>query len=157
MCGGCHRLVIFAGDAWLMSCIPPCVTSPITRMSAHVARFRHALPLGAGPRNARIYPLAAVPVLVRDYLGTAPGWGDRGGGAGVAAQFHGSAGRAVVARIDEILRETGAEKVNLIGHSQGSLTARYAAAKRPDWVASVTSVAGPNHGSELADHFQEIG
>ena len=62
-------------------------------------------------------------------------------------------GEQLLARIDEILRETGAEKVNLIGHSQGALTARYAAAKRPDWVASVTSVAGPNHGSELADYL----
>lgn len=64
-------------------------------------------------------------------------------------------GEQLLARIDEILQETGAEKVNLIGHSQGSLTARYAAAKRPDLVASVTSVAGPNHGSELADYLHE--
>ena len=64
---------------------------------------------------------------------------------------------ALLARIDEILRETGAQKVNLFGHSQGSLTARYAAAKRPDLVASVTSVAGPNHGSELADHIHVTG
>ncbi len=62
-------------------------------------------------------------------------------------------GEQLLARIDEILRETGAQKVNLFGHSQGSLTARYAAAKRPDLVASVTSVAGPNHGSELADYL----
>ncbi|KPA92583.1 MULTISPECIES: esterase/lipase family protein [Pseudomonas] len=62
-------------------------------------------------------------------------------------------GEQLLSRIEQIRRETGAEKVNLIGHSQGALTARYAAAKRPDWVASVTSVAGPNHGSELADHF----
>lgn len=64
-------------------------------------------------------------------------------------------GEQLLVRIDEILRETGAEKVNLIGHSQGSLTARYAAAKRPDRVASVTSVAGPNHGSELADYLEK--
>ncbi|MHC8404465.1 esterase/lipase family protein [Pseudomonas sp. TMB3-21] len=64
-------------------------------------------------------------------------------------------GEQLLARIDEILRETGAAKVNLIGHSQGSLTARYAAGKRPDLVASVTSVAGPNHGSELADYLHK--
>jgi len=63
-------------------------------------------------------------------------------------------GDQLLAQIDEILRRTGAQKVNLIGHSQGALTARYAAAKRPDLVASVTSVAGPNHGSELADYLQ---
>lgn len=60
-------------------------------------------------------------------------------------------GEQLLAQIEAIVRETGAAKVNLIGHSHGSLTARYAAAMRPDLVASVTSVAGPNHGSELAD------
>ena len=64
-------------------------------------------------------------------------------------------GEQLLARIEAIRKETGAAKVNLIGHSQGSLTARYAAAKRPDWVASVTSVAGPNQGSELADYFEK--
>lgn len=60
-------------------------------------------------------------------------------------------GEQLLERIAEVMRETGAPRVHLIGHSQGALTARYAAALRPDWVASVTSVAGPNHGSELAD------
>jgi triacylglycerol lipase len=64
-------------------------------------------------------------------------------------------GEQLLMRIEEILRETGAQKVNLFGHSQGALTARYAAAKRPDLVASVTSVAGPNHGSELADYLEK--
>ncbi|MGV8916479.1 MAG: lipase family alpha/beta hydrolase [Pseudomonas sp.] len=63
-------------------------------------------------------------------------------------------GEQLLLLIEQILRETGAAKVNLIGHSQGALTGRYAAAKRPDLVASVTSVAGPNHGSELADHLE---
>ncbi|BAQ78508.1 MULTISPECIES: esterase/lipase family protein [Pseudomonas] len=62
-------------------------------------------------------------------------------------------GEQLLAQVQRILAETGASRVNLIGHSQGALTARYAAAKRPDWVASVTSVAGPNHGSELADYL----
>ncbi len=63
-------------------------------------------------------------------------------------------GEQLLLRIEQILRETGAQKVNLIGHSHGALTARYAASLRPEWVASVTSVAGPNQGSELADHLQ---
>jgi triacylglycerol lipase len=63
-------------------------------------------------------------------------------------------GEQLLGRLQEILQETGAAKVNLIGHSQGALTIRYAAAQRPDLVASVTSVAGPNHGSELADFFE---
>ncbi|MGY2401084.1 esterase/lipase family protein [Pseudomonas sp. SDO5271_S396] len=63
-------------------------------------------------------------------------------------------GEQLLVQIERIRLETGADKVNLIGHSQGALTARYAAAVRPEWVASVTSVAGPNQGSELADHIQ---
>lgn len=53
--------------------------------------------------------------------------------------------------IEGVLTKTGVQKVNLIGHSQGPLACRYAAAMRPDWVASVTSVNGVNHGSEFAD------
>jgi triacylglycerol lipase len=60
-------------------------------------------------------------------------------------------GEQLLAQIDRVLEGTGASKVNLIGHSQGALAARYAAAIAPQNVASVTSVSGPNHGSELAD------
>lgn len=60
-------------------------------------------------------------------------------------------GDQLLAQIERVLEGTGANKVNLIGHSQGALAARYAAAIAPGAVASVTSVSGPNHGSELAD------
>ncbi|MCQ6257201.1 triacylglycerol lipase [Pseudomonas sp. Q11] len=60
-------------------------------------------------------------------------------------------GEQLLAQIERILSGTGAERVNLIGHNQGALAARYAGAIAPDRVASVTSVSGPNHGSELID------
>ncbi|WP_439885139.1 alpha/beta fold hydrolase [Pseudomonas syringae] len=63
-------------------------------------------------------------------------------------------GEQLLKVIEQTVRETGAAKVNLIGHSQGALTVRYVAARRPDLVASVTSVAGPNYGSELADYLE---
>ncbi|MEN1835577.1 triacylglycerol lipase [Pseudomonas lijiangensis] len=63
-------------------------------------------------------------------------------------------GEQLLKIVEKTIRETGVSKVNLIGHSQGALTVRYVAAKRPDLVASVTSVAGPNHGSELADYLE---
>jgi len=83
-------------------------------------------------------------------------------GAGVEVRLarisavHGNAprGEQLLERLAEIRRDTGAAKVHLLGHSQGVLTARYAAAVRPEWVASVTSVAGPNHGSEPADSLK---
>lgn len=60
-------------------------------------------------------------------------------------------GQQLLMQVTRVLKGTGADKVNLIGHSQGALACRYAAALAPCSVASVTSVSGPNHGSELAD------
>jgi triacylglycerol lipase len=64
-------------------------------------------------------------------------------------------GEELLAQIDRVLSGTGATRVNLIGHGQGALAARYAAAMAPERVASVTSVSGPNHGSELADFLRK--
>lgn len=60
-------------------------------------------------------------------------------------------GEQLLAQIDNILALTGAKKVNLIGHSHGGPTARYAASISPGKVASVTSVGGVNWGSRFAD------
>lgn len=60
-------------------------------------------------------------------------------------------GEQLLAQIEEIVAVTGAKKVNIIGHSHGSPTARYVAGVRPDLVASVSSVGGANWGSEVAD------
>ena len=60
-------------------------------------------------------------------------------------------GEQLLAQVRQIMQETGAKKVNLIGHSQGSHSVRYVAGMRPEWVASVTTVAGPTTGSEVAD------
>ncbi len=53
-------------------------------------------------------------------------------------------GEQVIRQIEEVLAITGAEKVNLIGHSQGTLDARYVLGVRPELLASVTSIAGPH-------------
>lgn len=65
-------------------------------------------------------------------------------------------GEQLLEHIARVREATGADKVHLLGHSQGALTARYAAAMRPEWVASVTSLAGPNQGSELADFVERL-
>lgn len=62
-------------------------------------------------------------------------------------------GQQLLDQIEYIVAATGCGKVNIIGHSQGGLDARYVAAKRPDLVASVTTVGTPHLGSGLADWF----
>jgi triacylglycerol lipase len=60
-------------------------------------------------------------------------------------------GEQLLAQIKTVLATTGAAKVNLIGHSHGGPTIRYVAGVAPQLVASVTSVAGANKGSKVAD------
>ena len=68
-----------------------------------------------------------------------------------AGNSHEVRGEQLLEQVEEILAITGAERVNLLGHSQGSPTARYVASVREDLVASVTSIGGVNHGAPLAD------
>lgn len=51
---------------------------------------------------------------------------------------------------------TGADKVNLIGHSQGGPTSRVLAAMSPQDVASVTTIGSPHRGSEFADLVLDV-
>jgi triacylglycerol lipase len=60
-------------------------------------------------------------------------------------------GEQLIPQVEDILAITGAEKVNLIGHSHGAPTARYVASVRPELVASVTSIGGVNKGTPFAD------
>jgi len=64
-------------------------------------------------------------------------------------------GAQLIPQIEALLVATGASKVNLIGHSQGAVDIRYVAAVRPDLIASVTSIAGPHKGAELADFLRD--
>ena len=63
-------------------------------------------------------------------------------------------GEQAARQIETILATTGAEKVNLIGHSHGSPTARYVAGVYPEYVASVSSVHGVNRGTPVADRLE---
>lgn len=60
-------------------------------------------------------------------------------------------GEQLLQQVNTILAITGAQKVNLIGHSQGNQSTRYVAAVAPHKVASVTSVSGTTGGSPVAD------
>lgn len=56
-------------------------------------------------------------------------------------------------RVEEVLRETGKKRVNLIGYSTGGIDARYMIWKygMGGRVASLTTISTPHQGSELAD------
>ena len=62
-------------------------------------------------------------------------------------------GESLIAQLEQIRAASGGtvKKFNLIGHSQGGLTARYVMNTRPDLVASVTTLNSPHKGSPLAD------
>ncbi len=62
-----------------------------------------------------------------------------------------------IKRIEQVLHETGADKVNLIAHSMGGLDARYliSAAGYHDRVASLTTISSPHHGSSIASFLLE--
>ncbi len=60
-------------------------------------------------------------------------------------------GEQLLLQTKQVLAITGAEKVNLIGHSHGTHSIRYVAGLLPNRVASVTAVGGPVKGSDVAD------
>ncbi|AGK51572.1 lipase [Burkholderia thailandensis MSMB121] len=113
------------------------------------------------------YPIILVHGLTGtdDYFGVVPYWYgmqsdlQRHGATVFVADLSGfqsdlgpnGRGEQLLAYVKQVLAVTGAQKVNLIGHSQGGLTSRYVAAVAPDLVASVTSIATPHRGSPFAD------
>ena len=62
-------------------------------------------------------------------------------------------GKHLAERIDQILHETGAERIHIIAHSKGGLDSRYAISSlnMGSKVASLTTVATPHHGSKTVD------
>ena len=60
---------------------------------------------------------------------------------------------ALKERIQEVLAETGAEKVNIVAHSKGGMEARYiiSSLDMSDYIASLTTISTPHHGSKTMD------
>ena len=57
---------------------------------------------------------------------------------------------ALKGRMEELLAQTGAEKLHLIAHSKGGLDARYLLSSlgMGAYAASLTTIATPHHGSK---------
>ncbi|MFJ4289871.1 esterase/lipase family protein [Cupriavidus sp. NPDC089707] len=72
--------------------------------------------------------------------------------------FNSDAERALAlqAYVRAVKLESGADRVNLIGHSQGGPTSRMLAAMSPQDVASVTTIGSPHRGSEVADTVLDL-
>ena len=64
----------------------------------------------------------------------------------------------IAGRIEDIIKESGCEKVNIIAHSKGGLDARLAASSFGcgDRIASITTIATPHHGSKTIDRLFAI-
>ena len=60
-------------------------------------------------------------------------------------------GHQLETAIEQILADTGAKKVVIVGHSQGGLDARVVAHEHPEYVAAVITIATPHHGTPIAD------
>lgn len=68
-------------------------------------------------------------------------------------------GEQLLAQVKTILAVSGAQKVNLVGHSHGGHSVRYVGAVLPARVASVNTVGTPAQGSPVADlilRFDEL-
>ena len=112
------------------------------------------------------YPILLVHgVFFRDfkyfgYWGRIPGQLRRNGasvyfGNQPSADSIGNCAKILTERIQQIIHETGCEKVNIIAHSKGGLDCRYALAfcGAAPYVASLTTVSTPHRGSEFADYM----
>lgn len=60
-------------------------------------------------------------------------------------------GEALISYLEQLKAQHGHQQFNIIAHSQGALTSRYAAGTRPDLVTSVSTMGGAHMGSSVAD------
>lgn len=59
--------------------------------------------------------------------------------------------------IDQILAETGSERINLIAHSKGGIDSRYLLSlPEPNRIASITTISTPHHGSKSMDFLMHV-
>lgn len=124
----------------------------------------HAEPLGPEPRGVQAhYPI----ILTHGFnAGREGSWSFNNVEEALVADGHtvysaevpafaSSADRARVlaTQIDDVLEQTGAEKVNIVAHSMGGLDSRYAISGLGygDRVASLTTISSPHRGSAVAD------
>ena len=79
---------------------------------------------------------------IKVFFGNTDAWGDYESNAVILKKT-----------IEDILSQTGAQKVNIIAHSKGGIDSRYLIWKHDfgGKIASLTTICTPHHGSEIAD------
>lgn len=99
---------------------------------------------------------------ILNYWGRIPGELERNGAVIFYGEHQSAAAIADSAqelehRVHDVLRRTGAEKVNIIAHSKGGLDCRYAMDQlgMAPYVASLTTVSTPHRGCIYADYLLE--
>lgn len=65
-------------------------------------------------------------------------------------------GEQLLSQVQTVLAVTGAQKINLIGHSHGGFSARYVASVIPTRVASVTTMGSPVKGTPVGNLMQDV-
>ena len=113
-------------------------------------RYPLLLVHGAGFRDLKI-PVywGRIPRVLKEH-GAALFFGEQDCWASTETNAH-----ALCSRIDAVLAETGAQKINLIAHSKGGLEARMAASSLGygGKIASITAVGTPHRGSKTFSIF----
>ena len=116
-------------------------------------RYPILLVHGTGFRDwTRLGYWGRIPELLRQ-RGAAVYFGQQDGWATVEDNA-----RCLARRVDQILAETGCEKLNLIAHSKGGLDARYLISSLGygDRAASLTTVSTPHRGSRTMDALDRL-
>jgi triacylglycerol lipase len=128
--------------------LPCCASAPPPALSAPVLRYPVILVNGLAVKDGKgPGTWGRIPAFLRGlgidlYFGGTDAWGRLEANAEILKQ-----------RVEEALRETGKDRVNIIAHSAGGIVARrmirdYGMGAR---VASLTALNTPHQGSELAD------
>lgn len=174
----CHRLgiikrVLICLNIWIpvvnLFLIHYLARASKDEYAIHVARNQSAQIRQASQECKTKYPLIMVHGIgFRDlryfnYWGRAPRYLEQGG----ATIYYGHQkawgtieenAAAIAATIDLALKETDAEKVNIIAHSKGGLDSRYLITHLgyAEKIASLTTMSTPHHGSALVDFLNRL-
>ena len=135
--------------SWQNCDVNSCTVGGSTNVTSSYAKTKYPILLAHGMAGfSAVGPLQYWNGITEDLVGN-------GANVFVAQQasFNSSEvrGEQLLIQAKQVLAITGAQKINLIGHSHGTQSVRYVAGLLPNKIASVTAVGGPTKGSDAAD------